>query len=160
MKTQNQFKVSNTSFKTPLLFLVAPLFLVACSSSSDPRPTSVKEHVELVCDEVWNDVKTNETVEVSALLLGVPTVNLPTSRIKKNSSANSICECTKGMMVEGSKSNDNIFLSPKAEAVYKGLKKGSYDELSSENQAFFGMMTNALLTFSNKCIFDAANKGN
>jgi hypothetical protein len=164
VKTQNQLKATDTRFKTPLLFLTASLFLVACSSSSDPRPTSVKEHVELVCDEVWNEVKTNETVEVSALLLGVPTVNLPTSRIKKNSSAKDICECTKGMMVErskgGSKIDDNIFLSTRAEAVYKGLKKGSFDELSAENQALFGMMTSTLLMYSAKCIFDAASKGN
>ena len=54
----------------------------------------------------------------------------------------------------------NIFLSTRAEAVYKGLKKGSFDELSAENQAFFGMMTSTLLMYSNKCIFDAASKGN
>ena len=148
--------------KFTLFLPVLSLWLVSCSGEGDsPRPTSFKEHVDIMCESTWDTVVTEEThfnTGDYGLFLGVPSVNIQTSRIRKNTSESGMCECTKDILINNMK--PDMFLGPEAESVYNGLKKGTVEELSAENQVVFIQMTSVIRGVISKCVYDAALKGN
>ena len=150
--------------KFTLFLPVLSLWLVSCSGEGDsPRPpTSFKEHVDMFCEHTWDTVKSNDVMDTGTdfllLALGVPPVSIPTDRIKRNTSEDGLCECTKDFLIKGKQAD--LFLGAEAESVYKGLKKGTVEELSVQNQAKFMEMTSWIGVFMTKCVYDASLKGN